>query len=245
MRLIDKTAGFIGKAVDKTTSAASNAASKAAKKVKIKADKLAYGAQDGDNFPFKLILRQRPNTKRDTYEVFDESENVIYKAKAGFFKPAWTVEVTDPYGLVLAKLKKRIIAVRSPLKRYNGENIEFDIELNWKKIGKLKNKELGSRLDNISKQMKDFKDQLLHSRYEYDFIDMEISNKGFRGYEISTKKGDVLARSKQSLWSYGDCYTIFHASKEDEVLYLIMMIAMDFIQEQEFKKMQKDAGQLN
>lgn len=227
-----KAKGIFEKAVSKAKTTALDSTSKVINVAKDKAEEKFHEDKGNDELPFKLILRQRPFTCRDQFKIYDESGEVIYRAQGNFFLPAWTLTIYDSNGFLIGKLHKKMLAFRSPLDRHEGSNVEFEVEINGAKVGSLRNKRLGRRFDRPSKQFNDFKQSFLGSHYEYDFVDMEIVNKNFSfRYEIYTKSGEILSKSMQKIFSRGDCYTIYYSKKEDELLCLLMILAMDFLQD--------------
>lgn len=233
MGLLDKTSGALGKAASKTASVISNNAVKVGNITKDKIGDLLQKNKEGENYLYNLVLKQRPNMVRDKFKVYDEEGKVIYKAKRNLLSPAWVLTITDFNGDRLASLRKKVFSARSPLKRTEGKNVEFEFEIEGNKLGGLRNKELGSVFDGIGKRMEDFKQSFKGRRFECDFADLEIIETGlyFR-YEICTRDGIVLAKSKKSFWSYGDCYKISHSSKKDELLFLMLILAMDFLNDE-------------
>lgn len=241
MRLLNKATKVIDKAVDKAATTASDAVSKMANISKNTVLEQIKKAKEDDDYLYKLVFAHRTNAVRDDSKIYDGEGNVIYKAKGSFLIPPWSIELSDPYGLILGKIHKKVVSLRSPLKRYEGDNVEFEIVINRNKLGSLKNKELGSLFDGVGKIINDLKSSFEGLHYEYDFNDMEIVDKGLIfGYEIRNKLGDVLSKSKQSF----NYYTINHSKKEDELLYLMMIIAMDFIQDEQLKKNTKRYGRI-
>lgn len=239
MGIIQKTTKVLNKTADKAIKTATGTVSKTIDTAKNAVFEQIEKTKRDDEYLYELVLPQQPNSDKNEFKIFDGKENVVYKVKGAPFDPTWTLEISDPSGLILGKLHKKVISIRSPLKRYEGDNYEFEVVINRNKLGSLKNKELGSLFDGISKRVKDFKSYLKGSHYEYDFIDMEIVAKGFIfGYEIRNKDGAILSKSKQSRGHY----TIRHSNKEEELLYLMMILAMDFIEEDQLRKNMKRWG---
>ncbi|WP_165249495.1 LURP-one-related/scramblase family protein [Adlercreutzia sp. ZJ141] len=239
MGLLDSLAGSVGKAITKEVlNVASIPISIAINnRIDEKNEEFTHALMQSEEYPFKLLIKQRAYAISDKFKVYDEQRNVVYRVESEFFSTSPSITVYDSCGCKVGNLKKKALSLRSPFERYQGENVEFEVRVNGKKLGCLRNKKLGDWLDGFDKIFREVKDSFAGMRYEYDFVDWELLCKSMSfDYEIQEKDGSVIAKVDKNLWSQSDCYVIGYSCKENELLYLMMILAVDALADDRTKR---------
>ncbi len=148
----------------------------------------------------RLLIKQRVFSWSDTYDVYDENGNVKYFVKAEFLSLGHRLHVYDAYGDEVGLIKERLLTFL-PV---------FDIEVN------------GVMRGQIEKRFTLFK-----PKYEVDFNGWRAEG-DFLGWEYDVYSGcsSVIHITKE-LFHWGDTYVIDFAKPEDELMGLLLVIAID------------------
>lgn len=162
---------------------------------------------------------------------------IAYQIVGKFFSATPSLVVYDARGQKVGCLRKKIFTLRSPLDRYDGDNIEFEIEIQGEVLGSLRNKKLGGAFDGPLQKMSDSKEGFAGKRYEYDFADWTLIDRTLSsGFDIVSGDGKRFAKIERNSWERGDSYVLSYSSKKDEILLLMMLLAMDALYDTETKK---------
>ena len=148
----------------------------------------------------QLLIRQRVFSWSDTYEVYDQFENPKYFVKAEVFSLGHVIHVYDQHQRELGCIRQRLLTLMPKL----------ELELNGQFLGEIK---------------KEF--TLFRQRYYLECNGWEIDG-GFLGWDYSVMDGErtVMSISKE-LFHWGDTYVLNIADPRDEVLCLMVAIAID------------------
>lgn len=148
----------------------------------------------------QLLIRQRVFSWSDTYDVYDQFENPKYFVKAEVFSLGHVIHVYDRQQRELGCIRQRLLTLMP----------KFELELNGQSLGEIK---------------KEF--TLFRQRYYLECNGWEIDG-GFLGWDYSVMDGErtVMSISKE-LFHWGDTYVLNIADPRDEVLCLMVAIAID------------------
>ena len=146
----------------------------------------------------KLIIKQKIISWFDSYNVYDENDNVVYVVKG---KLAWGHKfvIFDASGKELGCINEKIISLLPTFEIYKGKE----------KIGLIKQKLT-----------------LWKPKYTFDLDEYEIDG-DFWGLNYNIKKsGNEIASINKKFFSITDTYTI-NSSKEDAFNVLLIVVAID------------------
>lgn len=148
----------------------------------------------------KLLIKQRVFSWSDTYDVYDENGSVKYFVKAEFLSIGHRLHVYDAYQNEVGLIKERVLTLL-PV---------FDIEVN------------GVIRGSIEKKFTLFK-----PKYEVDFNGWRAEG-DFMGWEYDVYSGcsSVIHITKE-LFHWGDTYVIDFTNPDDELMGLLLVIAID------------------
>ena len=148
----------------------------------------------------KLLIKQRVFAWTDTYDVYDEQGNPKYFVKAEMFRLGHQIHVYDRMKNEIGMIKQRFFTLLPA----------FDIEIQGRSVG------------SIQKQFTFFKPkyQLDYNgwRCEGNFLEWE--------YDVYSACSVVVHISKE-LFHWGDTYVINIADPKDEMMALMLAIAID------------------
>ena len=146
----------------------------------------------------KLIIKQKIISWFDSYNVYDENDNVVYVVKG---KLAWGHKfvIFDASGKELGCINEKIVSLLPTFEIYKGKE----------KIGLIKQKLT-----------------LWKPKYTFDLDEYEIDG-DFWGLNYNIKKsGNEIASINKKFFSITDTYTI-NSSKEDAFNVLLIVVAID------------------
>ncbi len=148
----------------------------------------------------QLLIKQRVFSWSDTYDIYDEQGQPKYFVKAEIFTFGHQIHV---YG----RDNNEIGAIYQKLFRFLPE---FEVEIFGKIVGRIK---------------KEF--SFLKPKYDIDYNGWHVEG-DFFGWDYDVYDGEqaILHISKQ-LFRWGDTYVLDFAKPEDELLGLLLVIAID------------------
>lgn len=148
----------------------------------------------------RLMIKQRVFSWTDTYDVYDENQNTKYFVKAEFLSIGHRIHVYDMQGNELGMIRERVLSLL-PV---------FEIEMNGTVCGK------------VEKRF-----TLFRPKYEIDFNGWRAEG-DFLGWEYDVYSGcsSILHISKE-LFHWGDTYVLDFANPADELMGLLLVIAID------------------
>ncbi|MCM1309048.1 MAG: hypothetical protein NC223_10660 [Butyrivibrio sp.] len=148
----------------------------------------------------KLLIKQRVFSWTDTYDIYDESGSAKYFVKAEIF--TWGHQIH-----VYAADNREVGGVYQRLFRFLPE---FEVEIFGRSVG------------TIKKEFSFFK-----PRYNIDYNGWYVEG-NFLGwdYEVYDKSRVILHISKE-LFRWGDTYVLDFENPEDELMGLLLVIAID------------------
>lgn len=148
----------------------------------------------------RLMIKQRVFAWTDSYDIYDENHNVKYQVKGEFFSLGHKLHVYDQYQNEVGIVKQRLLTLLPT----------FEIEVNGKIMG------------NIQKRFTFFK-----PKYDVDFNGWHVEG-DFLEWEYDVYDGcsSTIHIHKEFL-SWGDTYMIDYANPEDEIMGLMLVLAID------------------
>lgn len=149
----------------------------------------------------KLLIKQRVFSWTDTYDVYDEYENSKYYCRAEFLSLGHRIHIYNK------ATNREVGVVRQKLLTLLPK---FEIEVNGGKVG------------TIQKQF-----TLLRPKYEIDFNGWRVAG-NFLGwnYDVMSDNRTIMHISKE-LFRWGDTYVIDYQNPADELMGLLLVIAID------------------
>ena len=148
----------------------------------------------------KLLIKQRVFSWGDTYDIYDENGNVKYVVKAEIFALGHQLHVYDANGFEIGQIKQKLLTFLP----------RFEIEMNGRTVG------------TISKQF-----TLFRPKYEIDFNGWRVEG-DFLGWDYDVYEGccSVIHISKE-LFHWGDTYVIDFNNPQDEIMGMMLVVAID------------------
>jgi len=148
----------------------------------------------------RLLIKQRVFSWTDSYDIYDEGGHVKYFVKAELIALGHQLHVYDVNHNEVGVIRQRIMTLLPA----------FDIEVNGKILGCVKKKFT-----------------LFYPQYEIDYNRWRVEG-DFLGwnYEVFSGCSAVMHISKE-IFRWGDTYAINFANPADELLGLLLVIAID------------------
>ena len=148
----------------------------------------------------KLLIKQRVFSWTDTYDVYDESGNTKYFVKAEFLSLGHKIHVYDTEEQEVGMIREKLMRLL-PTFEIEGAGIRGKIE---KKIS------------------------LLKPKYQVDFNGWQVKGDFMAwNYDVTDKHGNIAAHITKELLHWGDTYVIDYADPADELMALLLVIAID------------------
>lgn len=148
----------------------------------------------------KLLIKQRVFSWTDTYDIYDEAGNAKYFVKAEFLALGHQIHVYDTTKREVGMVKQRLFTLLPA----------FDIEINGMDFG------------SIEKQFSLFK-----PKYELDYNGWRCEG-DFLAWDYDVYAGcSVAVHISKELFRWGDTYVIDIVNPEDEIMALMLAIAID------------------
>lgn len=148
----------------------------------------------------RLLLKQRVFSWADTYDVYDEYGNPKYFVEAKLFRLGHQLRVCDRLKNQIGMVKQRLFTLLPA----------FDIEIGGKYFG------------SIEKQF-----TLFHPKYSLDYNGWRCEG-DFLAWDYDVYEGcSVVVHISKQLFRWGDTYAIDILRPEDEIMALMLVIAID------------------
>ncbi len=148
----------------------------------------------------KLLIKQRVFSWTDSYDVYDEQENPKYFVKAEFFTLGHQIHVYD-------RNEQEVGAVRE---QWPALLPVFDVDAK------------GEALGRIQKKFSFFV-----PKYDLDYRGWRVEG-DFLGWDYDVLEGcSRVAHISKQLLSWGDTYVIEFSNPADELMCLLLVIAID------------------
>lgn len=148
----------------------------------------------------RLLIKQRVFSWTDSYDIYDESGNKKYFVKAEFFTLGHRLHVYDTAGREVGMVREHVMSLL-PV---------FDIEVE------------GVLQGSIQKKFTFFSE-----KYEIDFNGWRVEG-DFLGWDYDVYSGcSVAVHISKELLHWGDTYVIDFANPTDELMGLMLVIAID------------------
>lgn len=148
----------------------------------------------------KLLIKQRVFSWGDTYDIYDEMGNVKYTVKAEVFAFGHQLHVYDVNNNEIGQIHQKLFAFMP----------QFEIVVG------------GNVCGTISKQFTFFR-----PKYEIDFNGWRVEG-DFLGWDYDVYSGcSAIIHISKELFHWGDTYVIDFANPRDELMGMMLVIAID------------------
>lgn len=157
-----------------------------------------------------LVINQHRFTWKDEFEVYNENREVKYTVKGELTSIKHHLHIYNAYGKEIGMVKEKLISLRSPISFTESTPVDFIIEIEGKKVGKIKSKW------SLGKQ-----------KYEVDFNGWRIEG-NVLGWKYKVFNGsEEIARISQKVFYFGDTYVVTFPNIQNELVVLMLVIALD------------------
>lgn len=148
----------------------------------------------------RLLFKQKLFSWFDSYDIFDEEENIVYKVK-GQFSWGHCLKIFDKKGNEVGKVKQKVFAWYPRFDFYkNGEHIGF-----------------------ISRVFSPFK-----PKYHIDYNDWDVVGNWIEwDYDIINESGARIAGISKEIFKLTDTYVIDVANPKDALCALMIVLSID------------------
>ncbi|MBP3507478.1 MAG: hypothetical protein J6K43_13900 [Lachnospiraceae bacterium] len=148
----------------------------------------------------KLLIKQRVFSWTDTYDIYDEFGNAKYFVKAEFLALGHQLHVYDAGLREIGRIQQRIISFLPTFDIATVNGIEGSIQKKF---------------------------TLFHPEYEVNYNGYRVEG-DFLGWEYDVYQGSsVVMHISKELLNWGDTYVIDILNPRDEILGLMLVIAID------------------
>lgn len=148
----------------------------------------------------KLLIKQRVFSWTDTYDVYDEQGEPKYFVKAEFFSLGHRIHVYNRNGQEIGMIQEKLLTMMP----------KFEVKV------------MGKYAGVIEKRFTFFK-----PKYEIDYNGWRVEG-DFLGWEYDVMSGcSAVMHISKELLHWGDTYVIHFQNPEDEIMGLLLVIAID------------------
>lgn len=148
----------------------------------------------------KLLIKQRVFSWTDSYDVYDEDEDIKYIVEAKFATLGHQLYVFNQSKKIIGIIHQKILSFRPA----------FEIEVKGKILGTIKKKF-----------------SLLTPEYEIDYRGWHVVGMDLgRGYYVFSGS-DIVIQITKELFDWGDTYVLDFNDPADELDGLLLVIAID------------------
>lgn len=148
----------------------------------------------------QLRIKQRIFSFTDTYDVYDENQNKKYFVKGELFSFTHKIHVFDQKGREIGSIHEKMFQILPT----------FDIYLHGRKVG------------SVNKKF-----TLFRPKYEIDCCGWRVEG-DFMNWEYDVYQGcSTIIQITKKLFAWGDTYVINYNNADDEIMGLLLVIAID------------------
>ena len=148
----------------------------------------------------RLTFKQKALSLLDSYEVFDDKENVVYTVK-GKFALGKSFEVYDRNGRMVGAIKQKLMVLMP----------QFDIYQDDIYVGSIKRKFAFGKQD-----------------FSIEYKDWHVNGDYFgREYNVVDSKARIIARIAKMRFQWTDTYVLDTRDDNDALAVLMLVIAID------------------
>lgn len=148
----------------------------------------------------KLLFKQKLFSWFDSYDIFDEAGNTVFKVK-GELSWGHLLRIYDKEGNPIAHLKEKVLTFLPKFEIFIGEHY----------------------VGSINKEFSFFK-----PKYNIDFNGWTVDGDWFEwDYTIFDSFGGSVATISKELWNWTDTYTIDVYNPNDALHVLMLVLAID------------------
>ena len=158
----------------------------------------------------RLVIHQKPYTFKESFKIYDSFENVKYIVKGKLLSAKHNLTLYDASGeVILGKVKEKLIAFRSPISLESHPK-DFIIELGNRQLGMMKSRfSFGKR------------------KFEFTFVNWTLKG-DFLGLKYRLLDGnETIMEVGERLLTQGDTYFIDIANPKNEILCVLILLAID------------------
>ncbi len=158
----------------------------------------------------RLIVDQKPYTFKESFQIFDDKENVKYVVKGKLVSATHDLTVYDSSGkIVLGRVKEKLVSFRLPFSLESHPK-DFIVEIGGNKLGKMKSRFAFGK-----------------SKFEFTFNNwiLEGNILGVK-YRLMDGKRKIMEVSKK-IWGVGDTYHVDITNPDKELLCILILLAID------------------
>ena len=155
-----------------------------------------------------LLINQKLFTWRDRFQVYDNAQNVKYSVEGEFTSIKHHLHIYNAAGKEIAFVKEKLLSLR-PSAILEEHPVNFELEIGGRKIGQLRSKwSIGKR------------------KYALD-NGWEITGNVIGWKYRITFRGKTIATICMKPLYWGDTYLITFPEDENELLILLIVLAID------------------
>lgn len=148
----------------------------------------------------RLLIKQRVFSWSDTYDVYDEQEEVKYFVKAKIFSLGHQIYVYDRNQKEIGVIRQKLISLTP----------QFYVEIDNRQIGTIRKKFT-----------------FLRPKYEIDYKGWQVEG-DFMGWDYEVRQGGLpVMHITKELFHWGDTYVLDFENSRDEISGLLLVIAID------------------
>lgn len=149
----------------------------------------------------QLLIKQRVFSWTDSYDIYDEGGNAKYFVKAEFLALGHQLHVYDANGCEIGMIHQKLLRLLPA----------FEIEMDGRTIGEIQ---------------KEF--TFFCPRYNIDFNGWSVEG-DLMGwdYDVKDSCGRAIIHISKELLHWGDTYVIDFENPEDELMGMLLVIAID------------------
>jgi len=155
-----------------------------------------------------LLINQETFTWRDKFNIYDSEEKVRFSVKGDFLSVKHRVHIYDENGKEVGCVKEKLLSLR-PSALVESHPIDFDLEINGTKVAKMRSKWSFGK-----------KKYLLNNGWN-----IEGNIVGWK-YKITSQEKSIATISYAPLY-WGDTYVVTFPENENELLILMIVLAID------------------
>lgn len=147
-----------------------------------------------------LCIREKIFSWSESYEVYDERQNILYRVKGEVFSFGHRIHIYDAQGNEVAFVREKIWTFFK----------KFEIYLHGELKGMLK--------ERFS---------WFHAKYDVDFLNCQVNGDIFDWNYEMTREGKPLAHIERKIFSWANVFYLSYGNPEDELTVLALAIAID------------------